>query len=156
MKTIFFLLLTIFSATGLCAQTNVQSIESLKNATVLISDIEARYGDALNADSQLAQFNGRESEFISSYHQLITDISAHLSSNGFIFDGDTRMFTRIYFNSDGSIDHFYYSSDQAGFSAEQEKTFDQILTPFLSDYNFSQTADKPFAQCSPVVYSSAK
>ncbi|HKL14966.1 MAG TPA: hypothetical protein VJ915_04990 [Balneolaceae bacterium] len=156
MKTILIILLTLFSATAVYAQTNVQSIESLEDATVSISDIDEQYGDALNADPQLALFNGRESDFVSSYRQLISDISSQLNSNGFVFDGDTRMFTRIYFNSDGTIDHFYYSSDQAGFSTEQEQQFDQILTPFLNDYSFSQMADKPFAQCSPVVYSSAK
>lgn len=156
MKTSLILLITLFFGTAAYSQTKVQSIESLEDANVSISDIEEQYGDALNADPQLALFNGRESDFVSSYRQLISDISSQLNSNGFILDGDTRMFTRIYFNSDGTINHFYYSGDQAGFSTEQEEQFDQILTPFLSDYSFSQTADKPFAQCSPIIYSFAK
>lgn len=150
---LMFLILQVFS---LQAQTTVQSIEAAEAASVSIPEIEEKYGDAIHADPKLAVFNGQENEFIKSYRQLITDISSHLTSNGFIFDGDTRMFTRIYFNSDGTIDHFYYNSAQAKFTSEKEQQFDQILTPFLSNYSFSKTADEPFAQCSPVVFASGK
>lgn len=152
MRFILLILLVTISFATLNAQTIVQSIEATEQASIDISEIEERYGDALNVNPKIAVFNDRESDFYDSYKKLIIDIASHLRKNDFQFNGETRMFTRIYFNSEGDIEHFYYSRDQAGFSNEQEQEFDNLLQPFLSDYQFSQAADRPFAQCSPVVY----
>lgn len=152
MRFILLILLMASSFATLNAQTAVQSIEAAEQASIDISEIEERYGDALNVNPEIAVFNDRESEFYDSYKKLIIDIASHLRKNDFQFNGKTRMFTRIYFNSEGDIEHFYYSSDQAGFSNKQEQQFNSLLQPFLSEYQFSQTANRPFAQCSPVVY----
>lgn len=152
MRFILLILLMSTSIATLNAQTMVQSIEATEEASIDISEIDERYEDAMNTNTQKAVFNERESEFYNSYKQLIYDIDSHLRKNDFHFNGETRMFTRIYFDTDGTIEHFYYSSDQAEFSADQVKQFNSLLKPFLSDYQFSQTADRPFAQCSPVVY----
>jgi hypothetical protein len=156
MKTILLLFLMTISMTALQAQTVVKSVEAAESESIDISEIDAQYDDALNANEELAVFNDRQSEFFNSYRQLITDIASHLNSNSFLFDGDTRMYTRIYFDMNGTIEHFYYSSDQAGFNKEKEQQFNSLLRPFLSEYQFAQNANQPFAQCSPVVYASSK
>ncbi len=152
MRYILLFLLMSSSIATLNAQTVVQSFESAEKTSIDILEIEEQYDDAMNTDPEKAVFSDRESEFYGSYKQLIFDIASHLRKNDFTFDGKTRMFTRIYFDKTGTIDHFYYSSDQAGFSADQEQQFDSLLQPFLSNYKFSQAADRPYAQCSPVVY----
>lgn len=154
MRTTIILILMIGLSGTIQAQTNVKSIEATASSSVSMSDIDERYGDALNTESETAVFSGRESDFIDVYRQLIVDISSHLRARGFDFGGDTRMFTRIYFDADGSIDHFYYSREQAGFSPGQERQFNSLLTPFLSSYRFPLTSNEPFAQCSPVVFAS--
>lgn len=153
--TLLLLLMTVSSAI-LNAQTVVQSIEAAEQSSIDISKIEEQYGDALNSEPDKGIFNNKQDEFINSYRQLIFDISSHLNKNDFKFEGNLRMFTRIYFNQKGTIDHFFYSNRQAGFSTEQEQQFNSLLQPFLSEYQFSQTADRPFAQCSPVVFAAGK
>lgn len=152
MRYILLFLLISSSISTLHAQTVVQSFEGAEKASIDILEIEEQYADAMNTNPEKAVFSDQQSEFYNSYKQLIFDIASHLRKNDFTFNGKTRMFTRIYFDKTGSIDHFYYSSDQAGFSADQEKQFDSLLQPFLNNYKFSQAADRPFAQCSPVVY----
>lgn len=156
MRTILLVLFIFFSIATLNAQTVVQSIEAAEKASIDISEIEEQYDDAMNTDPEKAVFSERESEFYDSYRQLIFDVAAHLRKNDFQFDGETRMFTRIYFNKEGAINHFFYSSGQAGFSTEQVQQFNSLLQPFLNDYQFSQVADRPFTQCSPVVYATGK
>lgn len=156
MRTLLLLLLLLLSFSSVLAQTNILSIEEASQESVDISEIEKQYADAVNANPELAVFNGREDAFITSYRQMIQDISSHLSENGFNFKSNTRMFTRIYFSPKGTIDHFYYSKKQAGFSAEEEKTFNTLLQPFLSNYQINEEADRPFAQCSPVVFAAGK
>lgn len=156
MRTTLISLLIIGLSGTIQAQTNVESLEATASSAVSMSDIDDQYGDALNTESETAVFSGRESEFFNGYRQLIVDISSHLRARGFEFHGDTRMFTRIYFDADGSIDHFYYSREQAGFSPRQERQFNSLLTPFLSSYRFPLASNEPFAQCSPIVYASGK
>lgn len=121
MRPILLFLFMICSIATLNAQTVVQSIESAEKSSIDISEIEKQYDDAMNTDPEKAVFSELESEFYDSYRQLIFDLASHLRKNDFHFDGETRMFTRIYFNKEGTIDHFFYSSDQAGFSTEQEQ-----------------------------------
>lgn len=156
MKSIL-LSVSLFLVAGTAfGQTTVSSLESAKDQDINVMEIEKNYGDALNADPSLAVFKGKESEFYQSYLRLIQDLGAHLHNNGFTFDEDTRTFTRIYFSADGTIDHFYYSSRQAGFDADREKQFNEIVKPFLSSYKFGEQASESFAQCSPIVYSETK
>lgn len=152
MRFILLILLMSISITTLNAQAVVQSIEAAAESSTDISEIEERYGDALNTNPEMAVFHDRESEFYDSYKKLIIDIASHLRKNDFQFDGKTRMFTRIYFDNEGTIEHFYYSSEQAGFSNKQEQQLNKLLQPYLSNYQFLQKADRPFAQCSPVVF----
>ncbi|MDZ7756902.1 hypothetical protein [Rhodohalobacter sp.] len=152
MRILILLLFITLSALSAQGQTIVKSFEAAEQQSIDILEIEEGYGDALNSNPEYCVFEGRQTDFIDSYRKLISDISSHLVSNGFLFDGDTRMFTRIYFDTDGFIEHYYYSSKQAGFSLEQEEQFNSLLEPFLSSYKFNQKADKPYAQCSPVVF----
>ncbi|WP_340102717.1 hypothetical protein [Rhodohalobacter sp. 8-1] len=98
MRFILLLLLIALSTTTLSAQTAVKSIETAEQGSIDISKIEEQYIDALNSEPCEGIFNNNQDEFISSYRQLIYDISSHLRENGFKFESNIRMFTRIYFN----------------------------------------------------------
>jgi len=148
LTSLIFLLFTLPAL----AQPAVQSINSADQQGINIAEIDAKYKSAIHTDPAKAVFAELQPEFIKHYHALILEAGNHLKKEGVQIENGTRMFTRIYFSSEGKIDHFFYSAEQAGFSDVQEQEFNEAMSKFLANYKLPIEAGEPFAQCSPVVY----
>lgn len=152
MRFLLTLVLLLLLALTVSAQPVVQSIKSAEQQGINILEIDAQYRSAIDADPAKAVFGELQSEFIKHYRSLVMDAGNHLLKEEVQMENGTRMFTRIYFSGEGTVDHFFYSGEQAGFSDAQEQEFNAAMSKFLAAYTFPLNAGEPFAQCSPVVY----
>lgn len=154
MKSIILLLLTLFTSSFVIAQPLATTFESAEEMGISIQELDSTYQSAVHSVEELGVFNHKQTEFIGSYTKLHQDLAKHLAKNGFSWPNGIKLFTRVYFAADGSIDYFLLNPRQSGISDVENKLFFNLLNSFVMDYKIPLTADTKFAQCSPVTYKS--
>jgi len=122
--------------------------------------LDSLYKSAVHSDTSLAVFKTdlEQKALIQAYYKLLQDFSKFLSEGNFTWDKQTKVFNKVYFNTDGSIDFFLYNfmymnvktDDQL--SAEKQNEFNRLLNLFILDYKIPMTAKTKFSQCGPSLY----
>lgn len=125
-------------------------------AGLSIDEIDARYKDALHSEAELGLFNTASDAFIAAYRDFLTRHAQYLNQNGFFWEQQTRIFSRIYFSREGSVDYFLINEQQAGLSREELTQFLDLTLSFLGENGIGIHGEVPFAQCSPVVYGNVR
>jgi hypothetical protein len=87
---------------------------------------------------------------------MLYDLNSYLNKNNFTWDKPTRIFNRIYFQPDGSINYYLVNLALPGTDTRKAKQFIPLLNQFVQTYKIKITAKTKFAQCSPVVYQDVK
>jgi hypothetical protein len=152
-----FLALLMFCSLSVFAQPRAITFQDAEKEGLTVQKLDKLYGNAVDTDSTKAVFKGTDSKtFYNAYVTLLTDMSAYMQQNGFQWGKPTRMFHRIYFEPDGTIDYYLLNIKPAGLTEEKEKQFMTLLNGFIKDYKIKITANKKFAQCSPAIYQDAK
>lgn len=123
-----------------------------KENGISIAHLDSIYKSGIHADTTLAVFITNQDEYIVAYKKLLHDLGAFLKENDFLWENRTKGFNRIYFDKSGKIDFFLYNFRPDQLTAEQENRFKELLNEFITNYQFSLTANIGFAQCSPVTY----
>lgn len=147
---ILFILAFPFISNGQKIATTFQN--ATKNKGIRIEQLDNAYESALSDDSTKAVFAGQEKEFYEGYVSMLQALGKHLTANNFKWDKTTRCFNRIYFNKDGEIDYFLFNFLPGQIEPDKEKEFEKHVSTFVQTYKFPISADKNFAQCSPVTY----
>lgn len=88
---------------------------------------------------------------ITAYKKYLSGLNSFLLENNFKWDETTKGFNRIYISPDGTIDYFLYDF-KTTLSSEKEMEFRRLLSMYIKDNKFGNTAPEKFAQCSPVTY----
>jgi hypothetical protein len=122
------------------------------NSGIALEVLDSIYSSALHDDSTKAVFHGKEKEFYAGYVSMLTELNSFLKKNDFFWSKKTRCFNRIYFNKEGKIDYFLFNFYPNQIEIEQESKFENLVSEFISTYQFPLTANRKFAQCSPVTY----
>ena len=145
-----------------CTITNAQKIALTVNEAKekgIMDILEKDYTSAIHVDSTKAVFKteAEQDKMAEVYQQLIQDFGKFLSEKQFVWKNVTKSFNRIYFNTDGSVDYFVYSfrfwdDNSVKLTDEEQAMFKKLLNEFIQDYKIPMSADKKFAQCSPVTY----
>ena len=151
MKNILSLLM-LFSLTTLSFGQKAMPFSKAMEQGISIQELDDTYTSGIHADTSLGVFNKNQDEFISAYQKLLQELGKYLNDNKFSWDKATKGFNRIYFQKNGKIDYFIYHFKPGQLTIEQEKRFGELLESFIKNYTFPLTADKNFAQCSPVTY----
>jgi len=128
------------------------TFEEASQKGMSFTTLDSIYMSGINANPELAVFSANQEEYILAYKQLLSDLGIYLKEQGFIWDGPTKAFNRIYFNKEGEIDYFLYTFRPGQLSKEAEKKYRDLLSEFIRDYKFALSAKVGFAQCSPVTY----
>ncbi len=153
MKSLFsFILFLLFLIPIANGQATVMTFAQAQENDISIDEIDARYMDALHATPELGLFNENPQQFVQQFREFHTELANYLNSNGFYWQEPTRIFSRIYFSTEGEIEYFFLNEGQANLSTEEMEQFTNLTQSFISDYDLGISGDKPFAQCSPVVY----
>ena len=104
--------LYLFSCLFLLAQAGFSQVamtfEEASQNGMSFTTLDSIYMSGINANPELAVFCANQEEYVLAYKQLLTDLGIYLKEHGFIWDGPTKAFNRIYFNKAGEIDYFLY------------------------------------------------
>ncbi len=133
------------------------TFQTAEKQGISIKHLDSLFTSAVNTDTSIAVFKTeKEQEALhQAYIKLLQDFGKFLSDNNFKWEKPTKCFNRIYFNPNGTIDYFLFNflgKPEDKPAENTEKEFIRLLNDFISDYKFSLTAKKQFAQCSPTTY----
>lgn len=119
--------------------------------------LDAVYPPAIASDSTKAVFRGAQQyKFISVYSALLNRLAVYLNSNNFEWVTPTRIFNKIYFAPDGSIDYYLVNLVGTGLNDDKQQRFISLLNKFVQTNKIDISANTRFAQCSPVIYKDVK
>ena len=154
-KRLIFVLLLFLSLFNLYGQNKALTFQKAEEQGLSYIHLDSVYKSAVHSDTTLAVFKTPEEQenLQKAYVHFIKELATFLNENNFKWGNQTRCFNRIYFNSDGTVDHFLYNFQKDALTAQKEKEFDRLLNIFIRDHKFPLTANEKFAQCSPIKYS---
>jgi hypothetical protein len=151
--TLFFLLLIFVQNAK--SQTVLTMQEARSKS--LIKELDKTHETALNNDKNLAAFPGdKKTEFLTAYKLLFYDLANHLDKNGFKFGKETQCYNRIYFNSNGTINYYFYSIKPGEIDPANESKFKKLLGDFIKTYQMKVSAPTNFFQSGPVKFTDKK
>ncbi len=147
-------LLFILTLTGI-SQTTLTMKEA--RAKGLIKELDKTHATAMNNDKTQAAFpEKKKEEFLTAYKLLFYDLANYLDKNGFKFGKETACYNRIYFNSNGSINYYFYSIKPGEIEAANEVEFKKLLGEFVKTYRLKANASTNFYQTGPVKFTDKK
>lgn len=152
MRIISALFIGIFFTISAYGQENVLSFSQADEQHISIETIDNQYPDAIHANPEQALFSTNQAEFIQEYQNFIQELAQHLNEYGFFWEEPTRIFNRIYFSKEGTVDYFFYNEEHAGFTDSQMEEFNKIVADFITNHSLNIESESTYAQCSPVVY----
>jgi hypothetical protein len=153
LATILLLSVTLSSR----AQHIASTFQQAEKTGYSMQHLDEIYPSALHSDSTKAVFKGAaQAQFITAYKAMLYDLNTYLNKNNFTWGKPTRIFNRIYFKPDGSIDYYLVNLALPGTDTTKAKAFIPLLTQFVQFYKIKITAKTKFAQCSPVMYQDSK
>jgi len=136
----------------ICFGQKALHYEQAKKQGINVKELDSLYASGIHTDENLSVFKGNTDKYTHSYQMLLQDLGKFLKKNNFNWEKTTRGFNRIYFDKSGKIDYFLFSFRPDQISPEKEEQFRKLLEEFISTYTFPLSADRNFAQCSPVTY----
>lgn len=155
MKKILFLMFILSAAFHSSGQNKAMTFKEAEKQGISFQHLDSIYKSAVHSDVKLAVFKTAEDQanLHKAYVEFLKNLGSFLKSHQFKWEKQTRCYNRIYFNSTGTVDYFFYNFSREQISAEKEEEFGRLLKLFVEDYRFTLAANENFAQCSPVKYS---
>ncbi|WP_428328280.1 hypothetical protein [Mucilaginibacter sp.] len=142
-----------FASITVSAQQRAATFQAAAKSGLTVYLLNKQYSNALDNDSNKSVFKGNaQKKFYNAYVALLADMGTYLHANGFTWGKPIRVVHRIYFEGDGTIDHYLLNLDAAGMDAAKQARFLKLLNQFAANYKLRITADKKFAQCGPAIY----
>jgi hypothetical protein len=156
MRIFLTLLLTILLFGLTLAQPVATTFQNAESQGISIPILENNYQSAAHFEPEKGVFKERQNEFLTEYQNLHIDLGKYLSEHDFEWPKTTKLFTRVYFDSSGTIDYFLINPSKANLSEKQSEKYFSLLNEFIRDYKLPISGNVRFAQCSPVKYLSKK
>lgn len=148
--------LLLFSISQVSAQRALP-FEVAEKEGLTTKHLDSLYQGAVDVDTTKAVFKTEEAEdqWLKAYQKMLVDFGDFLYNHQYKWKKSTRIFNKIYFNRDGSIDYFLYHfsgepSDRP--SEEEQVVYGKLLQEFIQTYRVPVSAPVCFTQCGPVRY----
>lgn len=157
MKKITLILLLVLNIVTVRAQNKVYAFQEAAKHGISTKHLDSIYQSAVHSDMSKAVFKTEveQEKMENAYKTLLQDLDAFLKKNNFNWEHTTKIFNRIYFNIDGTIDYYLYSflgKDEDKPGTDSRKEFDRLLNLFAQQYKLSISAPVKFAQSSPATF----
>jgi|688.fasta_scaffold706674_1 hypothetical protein len=157
MTKLFISTLIIFALTSCSGTIKKGNIDTSKiispsdNAVKKIKQLDSIYQSALHVDTSLAVFktDADQQKMFDAYSTFLQDFGKFLKQNNFTWGQETKCWNRLYFDKDGSVDYYIYNFKSQIEKAKEEQ-FKLLFAEYIMTHKINITADKKFAQCSPV------
>ncbi len=140
---------------GLAASSAAQKVMNFTEAQAQgysFAELDKKYKSGMSSDLEQAVFGERQEDYLSAYYSFNEALMQHLKSNGLVWESPVRCFVRVYLNSEGKVDLFFYNFREGEVPAEDEARFAELVKTYIAHQAFGITANVPFSQCSPVVF----
>jgi hypothetical protein len=147
------LALFCFICTKVNAQPRALTFQDAEKRGISNTVLDKQYSNALDGDTIKSVFKGADKQrFFDAYVALLTDMNTFMHAHNYTWGKPTRIIHRIYFEADGTIDHYLLNFNKSGIDDAKQSRFINLLNQFVSNYKFKITAGKKFAQCGPAIY----
>lgn len=149
-RLIFLFLLSAFAPT-LTQGQKVMRLVDARDIGLTTEHMDSLYKSAFNMqDSTDCAFPGRTDAFLELWPSTLQSIGEYLHRQGFRHPQDIPVTYRIFFGTDGRIEHFHYAMREP-IDPDLEKRFQQVVEMFTDDYDFILKPDGRFKQCGKMV-----
>ncbi|MCH8557921.1 MAG: hypothetical protein LAT84_08870 [Balneolia bacterium] len=112
----------------------VMTFADASESGISIEEIDARYTDALHAEAEKGLFNQQSEHFIEAYQVFLSGLAHLLNENDFFWPEQTRIFSRIYFANDGTVEYFFINEAQANLDENELQEFLRLTGDFVSEH----------------------
>ena len=134
--------------------TNIQDAEK---QGITIQQLDGIYKNAVSDDPSRSVFKGESEKnaMQDAYSKLLIDLSEFLSEHHFVWEEQVKCCSRIYFNTNGTIDYFLYNFPdlpEKKSPAGKEAEFNLMIKNFIKDYHFAIEIKEKFGQCSTATF----
>jgi hypothetical protein len=149
--------LLVFFTYGALAQNMEVANKVVRLSTLPTSEIlklDSMYVSAAHVDKAKCAFPDQGDTVYACWKALLHNMATTLEEKKFVWQNDTKIFIRCYFNENGDIDHCLYNTRDTTFVRFQE--FENALKDFASNYNFGLKCDKKYVQCGNTVFGKKK
>lgn len=149
-RLIFLFLLSAFAPT-LTQGQKVMRLVDARDIGLTTEHMDSLYRSAFNMqDSTDRAFPGREDAFLELWPGTLQALGGYLHRQGFRHPQDIPITYRIFFATDGRIEHFHYAIREA-IDPALEQRFQQSVEQFTDDYAFPMKPVGRFKQCGKMV-----
>lgn len=104
---IYWILLTLFLSPSLGLSQEVIYLGDVKDSQNVIETLDEDYADAGHPDTSIALFSMKE--LSPAWREILTDLNTHLIDQGLNWESPLKIWNRIYFSKDGSIEYYVYN-----------------------------------------------
>lgn len=151
MLRLLFGLLLCASTPALAQGQKVMRLVDAREIGLTTEHKDSLYKSAFNMqDSTDCAFPGRVDEFLEIWPSTLQAMGKYLHRQGFRHPQDIPITYRIFFGTDGRIEHFHYAIREA-IDPDLEKRFQQGVEQFTDDHEFPLKPVGPFKQCGKMV-----
>jgi len=119
-----------------------------------IQKLDSVYVSAVHVDKNQCAFPDKGDTVLACWKIFLQNISDTLKKKNYIWQNETKIFLRSYFNENGNIDYLMYNTRDTSFVRQKE--FEDALQNFASSYNFGLKCDKKYVQCGNVIFGRKK
>ena len=143
-----------FNSSGQQLGTSIQDAEK---QGITIQHLDGIYKNAVGDDPSRSVFKteAEKNAMQDAYSKLIIDLSEFLSMHHFVWENPVKCCSKIYFNSNGTIDYFLYDFPdlpEKKLPAGKDGEFNSLIKAFIKDYKFAIDIKEKFGQCSTATF----
>jgi hypothetical protein len=154
MKTTIISALLLFISITIFGQDRVYDTKELTIQGYSMQNLDSIYKNGLpESDTLHPLFTKDYFDTIVSIERidLLQKMASYLKKNGFKWEPSIRIWTRIYFDTNGEVDYFLYHFMKPIDSAK-EKEFRQLANNFFMEYKIQVNSSQKFSLCGQVVW----
>lgn len=116
-------------------------------------ELDSLYPNALHKDTVKGPFYKRQEEFRAEWLSFYKDLMKYLNNNDFKWGSPTQCHMKVYFNSNGEIDHWFYNFKKSDeISEATQKEFERLIKQFMKSNRIEITSNTKFSQCVGVTF----
>jgi hypothetical protein len=149
-------ILLIITVSKVSAQHIANTFQVAAQAGYSMQQLDAVYPSAVSSGDKAVFKGAAQDKFITAYTYMLNGLALYLNKNKFYWGMPTRIFNRVYFAADGSINYYLVNLEKSGLDENRQKQFLSLLNTFIKTNKINITAGTRFAQCSPVIYKDIK
>lgn len=146
----FLLSLTFITTTAFSQK--VMTFQEMEKSGIKMAELDSLYPNSTKTDKFQGVFIDKKlDKFTTAWGDFYMDLMTYFSENKFIWGKQTYCFNKIYFQSNGKIDYWFFNFKKSdNIAQEKQDMFLKLLDEFAKTHKIKIKAKTNFAQCASV------